>query len=124
MVSGRIYKRIIEIYKENIEKEKESPKLFFKKTRCFMKCIPSLNFIERFLKKFESTGKKKKNVYFLKLCLDIHEDYLKTFDFPLYKKYSKNFLKVVNKFYSKLSEENMKFINDQISYMKKTSKHL
>lgn len=122
MISGRVYKKIIEIYKDNIEKEKESPKLFFKKTKSFIKCIPSLKYIERFLKKYETNRKNKKNVYFLKICLDIYEDYFKTLDFPMFKKYTRNFLEVAMKFYAKLSEENMKFIIDQISYMKTISK--
>ena len=65
----------------------------------------------------------KKNVYFLKLCLDVYEDYFKSLDFPLYKKYTKCFLGIAIKFYSKLSEDNMKFINDQITYMKTISKN-
>jgi hypothetical protein len=123
MITGRIYKKILEIFCENFEKEKDSPKLLFSKSRLFIKCIPSLKYIERFVKKIDVNGKNKKNVYFLKLCLDVYEDYFKNLDFPLYKNYTKCFLGIAIKFYSKISEDNMKFINDQITYMKTISKN-
>jgi len=122
MISGKIYKKILEIYNENILKERQSPKLFFNKSRCFMKCIPSLKCVKRFIKNIEHHKKNKKNVYFLKLCMDMYEDYLKTLDFPMYKKYTKQFLPLAIKFYSNITEENMKFITEQISYIKSISK--
>ena len=65
----------------------------------FFRCS---QFVKRFLKRIEKHKKNKKNVYFLKLCMDIYEDYLKTLDFPMYKKYTKCFLPLAIMFYSNI----------------------
>lgn len=114
--SDRIFKKVLEVYTNNITIEKEDPKSMFKLTKLFIGCLPTLKYIQKFTKKVNfSCEKQKKNIFFLKLCLDIYENYYKTLDFPLFRKYKSNFLPTAIKFYSKLPEGTITFINELIS---------
>jgi hypothetical protein len=123
-LNERIYRKIFEVYFLNIEKEKNDPGLMFKQSKLFIKCLPSLKQIAKFIKKENfQLEKNQKNIYFIKVCLDIYEDFYKTFDYPLFKKFKNIFLKVVFKFYAKLTDENMNKINEQKMYLKNLSKY-
>jgi hypothetical protein len=116
LVSERLYRRIIEIYFSNLTQEKEDSKSMFKNTKLFISCLPTLKFIHKFIqKKTFDSEKNKRNIYFIKLCLDIYEDYYKNFDFPLFRKYKNSFLATAILFYSKLSNSKVEFINTQIN---------
>jgi hypothetical protein len=116
LVSERLYRKILEIYFNNLTQEKEDYKSMFKNTKLFISCLPTLKFIRKFiLKKTFDSEKNKRNIYFVKLCLDIYEDYLKNFDFPLFRKYKNSFLDTAILFYSKLTNSKVEFINTQIN---------
>jgi hypothetical protein len=116
LINERIYVKILDVYFHNMSHEKENTSSFFKMIKLFMNCIPSLKYINRYACKtnFE-LEKNKQNIYFLKLCLDLYEDYFKTFDYPLLKNYKKIFLSTAIKFYSKITEEHYKTIFDKMA---------
>ena len=90
----------------------------FKQTKLFINSLPSLKKIEKFAKDgIVNSDKNKKNLYFLKLCLDIYEHYYKTFDIPLMKNYKDKFLKTAIKFYSQISRENFNYINRMLEHI-------
>lgn len=116
ILSERVYRKIIDAYLIKLSFEKDHPNSFFKGTKLFVTCLPTLKYISKYIKKGKmEVEKNKKNIYFIKICLDIYEDYLKTFDYPLFKKYKNPFLIVAITFYSKLSEEQFKLIHDQVT---------
>jgi hypothetical protein len=97
----------------------------FKQTKQFMRTLPSLRYIANFAKKGNlSKMKFKKDIFFLKLCLDIYQDFYKTFDFPCYKTYRDKFLKTALEFYKKVTDEVFEYIVGWYSHasMKNLSK--
>jgi hypothetical protein len=97
----------------------------FKQTKLFMRSLPSLRFISNFARKgYLSKIKFKKDVFFLKLCLDIYQDYYITFDHPCYRIYKSKFLTTVLEFYENLSDGIFEYIVSWYTHssMKNTSK--
>jgi hypothetical protein len=125
IISERIYRRIVDIYFNRLNVEEVNPASMFITTKMFMKTLPSLHKIDKYCKNGKSSSEDvKRNLFFIKLCLDLYEIYYKKFDLPLLKNYKGKFLKVAINFYSNLSEENFSYINELIneSSMKMISK--
>ncbi len=115
--SKRIYRKILDTYFTKLNIEKNKPSSLFKETKLFMKSLPSLYRINKYAKNGETDCDLiRKNIYFLKLCLDIYENYFKTFDLPLMKNYKEKFLKTAIKFYKSITKENFQFINQMLSH--------
>jgi hypothetical protein len=116
----------MDIYFNKLSVEKERPKAMFKQTGLFIKSLPSLNFIKNFITKSKpSRTKFKKDIFFIKISLDIYQDYYKTFDSPCFKMYKK-FLKIAIDFYENLSDFNFEYIISWYSHpsMKNLSKNI
>jgi hypothetical protein len=114
--NSSIYRKIIDVYFINLRKEERNAGSMFTQTKKFLKCIPKLHYILKFLQKISSFQEpQRKNLYFIKLCLDIHETHLKTFDLPLLRNYKKQFLPVAIKFYTQIADIHWNFINEQTS---------
>jgi hypothetical protein len=122
----RVFKKIYEMYIKNLQIETNDPSCMFKKTKQFIKSMPSLKSISKYMeKKSISQERHKKNIFFMKLCLDIYENYYKTFDCPLFDKYKNKFISTALKFYLKLTDDQHKYIKDQITttIIRRLSKH-
>lgn len=103
------YKKTIELYKSLKENNEQNAK----KLRKFIKCLPTFYQISSFISKYDLNDlKNKKNVWFIKVCLDILEDYYSGICFDKLKKY-KLFLKVSLKFHSNIEEETYEFLKNQ-----------
>lgn len=122
-INDKIYKVVVEIYFNNLEMEKHNNSAMFKETKQYIKCLPTLDTIFNFTNKQSfNLEKNQKNVFFLKLCLDIYENFYKNFDYPLFKKFKNKFLKIVLKFYTTLSNNQLKYIFDQSSITMKNTR--
>jgi hypothetical protein len=105
LLSDRVYRKIIDVYFSKLNIEKNKPEDMFKHTKLFIQSLPRLKFIEKFIKKGNLTKLKfKKDIFFLKLCLDIYQNYYATFDFPCYRTYKNKILKAIIYFYENLSD--------------------
>jgi hypothetical protein len=113
VLTNRIFRKIFEIYFIHIHELKDNLGSIksYKQATKFISCLPSLKQIEKFVRQ---NRKNKRNWLFVKFCLDAYEDYYKNYDYPLYEKYTKAFLKTSIDFYEKVSKESMDYINSHI----------
>jgi hypothetical protein len=126
LISDRIYRKIIDVYFNKLSIEKNKPDSMFRMTKLFIQSLPSLRYISNFVKKGNlSKIKFKKDIFFLKLCLDIYGDYYLTFDYPCYKVYKTKFLKTAIEFYENMTDTVFEYIVSWYSHasMKNLSNH-
>jgi hypothetical protein len=110
-LNEKLTKTILGIYQMNIQLEEIKSLNTIKDTKNFISCLPSLNKLKKFIEKINlNTSKHRNNIYFIKICFDIYENFLKKYDFPFFKKYKGEFLDIAIQFYSKLSPNSLKSI--------------
>lgn len=88
-----------------------SEKINSSEIKSFISCLPTLKKLKSFISKNNLNSIKNfNNIFFIKMCLDIQENYLKAFDYPLFQKYKTLFLDVALIFFKKLNSSSLNVI--------------
>ncbi len=81
------YRKIYFIFSKllyNVDYKKIKFPYNFERLAQFMKCLPSVKFLIKYVLKIEFSEANKKEVVFIKFVMEMLEHYLRKFDYPLY----------------------------------------
>jgi hypothetical protein len=126
MINDLIFRKIVTLFFNNLESPYTSLKNFCAKNANYsqnhvkikkiISCFPSFKAILKRINAPDFNEAKHKNeVYFIKICLDLQHRFYLDYDYPLYKNFIKKNLNVIIKYFEKVSQENLTYINERLS---------
>ena len=134
LVNDHIYRKIIDVFFKNFEIPKNLiQKSYFSKIytsqnnvkiKKIISCFPSFKTLLKTINTLDFNDEKNLNeIFFIKISLDLLQKYFLENDYPLYKvnnankfeNYIKKCLNIIIKFYEKVNQANMCYINEKLS---------
>ena len=119
------YKKLIETYLflRNETTAKKDQVQISEKLKDFIRCLPTLQKIKRVISKRDFLEKKTQSLFFMKICLDIYDDFYSNYDYPFFMLFKK-FVQTVTYFYKYVSRECFDYLSSAMKDRKLRGKFI